>query len=239
MAISVNYETKTAAIATAAREFLTIVIGVALGYAIAVRGPDIPGLKIGSPTMTIWCREVGALAVYILYASRFYLNNWLYLSESYDDKLLESMRLNAPENRSTARWLMARCYLDLILSVYSAIIISVASIFGLSASGGLVEEQWHHIAQWLMWCLMAHYAVDGLILFFTTFLKGKSQLNRVRSSLWILNNFIFFILFAFHNNDVEYSWLLWALFWNCVAAIVITLVSPILTEIALRYDMLD
>ena len=39
MATSTDYETKTAAIATAAREFLTIVIGVALSYVIAVRGP--------------------------------------------------------------------------------------------------------------------------------------------------------------------------------------------------------
>ena len=96
MATLTDYETKTAAIASAAREFLTIVIGVALSYVIAVRGPEIPGIKNGDTT--IWCSQVGAILVYILYASRFYINNWLYLSESYDSKLLEAMRLNMTEN---------------------------------------------------------------------------------------------------------------------------------------------
>src|SRR3954451_3316233 len=96
-----NYVAKIAAIAEAAKEFLTIVVGLALAYAIATRGPEIPGLKNGS--MILWSNAVGALAVYILYASRFYINNWLYLSESYNKEFLEQMKLNDPLNKWKAR----------------------------------------------------------------------------------------------------------------------------------------
>src|SRR5262249_48477702 len=60
-AMPVDYETKIFSIATASREFLTIVIGLALSYAIATRASEIPGIKTGE--LEIWCSQVGAVFV--------------------------------------------------------------------------------------------------------------------------------------------------------------------------------
>jgi hypothetical protein len=224
-----SYATKIVAVADASKEFLTVVVGLALAYAIATRGPEIPGIKTGS--MTIWCSEVFALGVYILYASRFYINNWIYLSESYDKQLLEGLRLDEPSNKWKARMILARVYFDLILSVYTAILISFSSVFGLSASGNLDSAQWHNISWWLMICLMAHYVVDSAVLFGTIVIShNNTLLNRMRSSLWIVNNLIFVFIFALHLHDVDYSWLLFMVLWNCVIAIVITGTSPLIAH---------
>jgi len=229
-----DYETKIAAIAAASKEFLTVVVGVALAYAIATRGPEIPGLRTG--TMTIWCSQVGALAVYIFYASRFYINNWLYLSESYDEKLLSSMNFDKTSNKSKARKCLARAYFDLILSIYTAVVISFVAILGLSASGNLTADQWHNIAWWLMLFLMAHYLIDSIVLLGTIVISHNKPLNKMRSGCWVANNFVFFMLFVIHFGDVKYGWLLKMLFYNCMIAVVITAVSPLLVQAVSRYE---
>jgi hypothetical protein len=106
--MAVDYVKKVASVSDVSKEFLTIVVGLGLSYAIATRGPELNGIKEGTGTFTVWNAEVGALLVYVFYASRFFINNWLYLSDSYDDEALKILNLNNNGNIWRARKILAR-----------------------------------------------------------------------------------------------------------------------------------
>ena len=63
--MAVDYVKKVASVSDVSKEFLTIVVGLGLSYAIATRGPELNGIKEGTGTFTVWSAEVGALLVYV------------------------------------------------------------------------------------------------------------------------------------------------------------------------------
>jgi hypothetical protein len=223
--VLVDYETKIVSVGQAAREFLTIVIGLALAYALATRAPLFEGIEEGNVSLS---PQVKALFVYIVYASRFYVNNWIYLAESYNEATIKKKQLN--EKKKEGRRLLSRVYTDLLLTIYTALIISIVPLFSLSKPAIYAK-----VAIWLTWCLIAHYVADAVALAVTTVSSGQTTpLNRIRSSLWIMNNVSFALLFGIGlwiYDQMEFNWLLNMLLLNCVIAIAITLVTPLLVNL--------
>jgi len=217
----VDYETKIVSVGEAAREFLTIVIGLALAYAIATRAPEFEGIQDGDIKLN-W--QIEALFVYIIYASRFYVNNWLYLAESYNEATIRGQQLN--KSIKQGRHVLMRVYFDLFLTIYTALIISIVPLFFLSRNATQAK-----VAFWLMCCLIAHYAFDAVALVVTTvFSTQTTLLNRTRSRLWIANNALFagmFVVYYVKYGAMAFNWLLLMLLLNSAIAIAITLITPV------------
>jgi hypothetical protein len=198
----------------ASKEFLVIVLALGLTNSI------VEGLRYQDDYL-LNKDIIGLLAlfVFIIYASRFYLNNWIYLSESYDkEELMEKCGI------TDLRGILVNARLDLFASMFTGIVVLIISM--------MLDKRRFLI---LLSFLIAHYVVDFYVLLRNILRRtaehGVDTTYFKRARAWLINHLGFSIVFAFlipvlyfipENRTVQ---LLGLAFWffNCVAAIGITL----------------
>jgi hypothetical protein len=164
----------------AAKEFLVIVIGLGLTGAIAEKLKHDVGTDhaIGGEMSGF---DLLATAVFVIYASRFFFNNWIYLSDSYSEN-----KLAALSSTDEMRAVLGRARIDLLLNIFTGIIVCVAAMM-------LYRDR----VEWLTLCIVAHYLIDLGALWYTV-LNRKDMKNGQEPKMvtaWIINNGSFTAIF--------------------------------------------
>jgi hypothetical protein len=96
----------------------------------------------------------------------------------------------------------------------------------------------------LMVFLMAHYAVDSIIILFTVviLMDQNDPASKIRAALWCINNAVFVVVFFYYYmsevSQNHYYNALWWWFVNCCIALGITIFSRPAAGLLTRWGIL-
>lgn len=152
-AISIQkIKAKISARAVAGQQFMIIVIGLGITAAIGkfaelFKNPsDVPSED-----------QVFILAVFLIYATRFFFNNWLYLSESYDLALLDDL-----QDIIKRRSIKTKYFMTILRCVNFDIGLAIFTGLACALTGTLVFIESVHTP--VVVALVVHYLFDATIL---------------------------------------------------------------------------
>ena len=192
-----NIKARIVARATAGQQFMIIVIGLGITAAIG-NSTGIFKIPVDGPKIFI-------LSVFLLYAVRFFFNNWLYMSESYDESLLDDLEQRLKTNGARKSYFLTvlRCVnFDVGLAIFTGLACALIGtlIFVAQACAAITLA------------LIVHYGLDASIMIHNArsrWLEKPAEyaFNITRVICWFSNNLVFtgiflgMLMFASSNEE--------------------------------------
>ena len=171
----------------ASSQLLIVSIGLGITNAVVRFGDDL--------SKEVSVNALLLFAVFCFYSIRFFVNNWIYLEQSYRREMLTT---HAPLYLLT----VFRCaHLDLLLSI----ITGATCAFAGTMLNTMLDLKHQDVAKTgldlLLLLLIFHYIADLLILLHNWWFRHKEQEKYIEQALfkvflWLCNNTVFTAVFA-------------------------------------------
>lgn len=252
--VGANMRSRIAFQVEAGKQFLVVVIGLGLTSSIAEKlkyrlGENIIGINWSGDTLVngetkysissydnslsppfdseFSSIDTVCLGVFLIYAIRFFFNNYIYLCEAYDTEKLRGL------DSDKLKYISRCAFLDLLLSLFTGVVICIVSM-ALDVSRTL----------YLLSLIILHYLIDTIIMGLNAY-RRRAELHAkrlfLRVALWLVNNLVFMFYFLFllllmfvypHKLPPRdwlsgyFSWTIWPWLANCCIAYIITILLP-------------